>query len=822
MKRFSLAFLFAIAFLIVIAMMVMKKQSRPLRERDDILMKIRSQVEKKLPHGFDANTFLDVPVLYHPRPRTAPFRSFDLFDTLIFRAGLEPSSIWEDMAAEFGGEAFLKARKRAAMDARGTDITAIYEVVAADLKWNTKRAAEAAEAEMACEFRALHPIVEVVRIVREEDVVVSDMYLSVEFLQRVLLEKCGLRNAVVVTLDGKWQGTVWTSFVPQPSHHFGDDPRADVQSPHGHSIPATLVDVSRLTPKEAAAASSLGRDVALAMRFARLQCPYRGGAPKFLYDAMVEVTFPFLVRTAAAVEAELHAAGRSLAVLCARDCCYLYILMRKLWPQVQTSLLFCSRLTMRFGDAAWDAYFDSMVPDAGAAMLFDMQGTGRSFVEFCNRRGWSPRERTELRFVSSQDMSEFLNIVPFGTCLGVGAFAPCEYPRSIVKPVMEAFSAALRYFEVRATASVAIVDVLRARGCRLPQEPETCPTAIQVIKAFYHCADHPRVDRSSPAEMEHARRFLDLELAQGHRTPAYVICGQKNRQVHVLSMLARLGLFDVRVVKPAPADEATWKEALRMLGVDEKDVHPNAAPSSGVSPKRFRLSHTQASHLVTYIKVLEGATDSPLFLFEDDIVPVLDEDEVALQLQACADVFEQGCSVDGVYFEWCYGHGQPCHTPTSWSDVFFGERPRGGNAYCTAAMLWGSRAQRRSFRDRASEMLKEESALLPFRPYPLATDQLLDSLRIEGSLDLRFYGPLFRQARDIFGSTIEGSTKDVDVVACMESQRLLFPPWAHAEPVLLPSILARVFRQECLLVFAVVVSVIVVLLSLIRLLRQRR
>ena len=64
MKGFCLVLLFAIASLVVIAMMVMKKRTRTLTERDYILTKIRSRVEKKWPHGFDANTFLDVPVLY--------------------------------------------------------------------------------------------------------------------------------------------------------------------------------------------------------------------------------------------------------------------------------------------------------------------------------------------------------------------------------------------------------------------------------------------------------------------------------------------------------------------------------------------------------------------------------------------------------------------------------------------------------------------------------------------------------------------------------------------------------------------------------------
>jgi len=691
-----------------------------------------------------------------------PPRSFDLFDTLVFRAGLEPSSVWEDMSADFGGAAFVRARARASTDAGSTDIEAIYGLVASDLGWGRGRAVAAAEAEMAAELRALHPIVEVVRMVRDDDVVVSDMYLSADFLRRVLLEKCGLRNAVTVTLAGKAEGKVWSSFSPKPSHHFGDNPHSDVSSPRAHGIPATLVDVSSMTPGEEAVASSVHRDVALAMRFARLQCPYSDGTPKLLYDTMAAITFPFLVRTAAAVEAELRATGRTVAVLCARDCCYLFHVMRRLWPHLDVRLLFCSRVTMRHGDGAWDAYFDSVVPQGRTAMLFDMQGTGTSYLAMCERRGWKTRDAAPpLVFVSrhSQDLAEFLNIVPFGSAKGVDSFYPCEYPRGLAAPMFEAFSTALRYFELRG-ADTLTGAVRKTRSFRLPQEPGACPHAVKHVMDFYFVRV-PHSGPDSPDEKRHVELFQKLRWADDPLPPAYVICGREERRSHVLRVLSGLGFVDVRIVAPAPADDATWKEALRLLGVAPQDVFSSCPATSSTEP--FCLSFTQASHLVTYLGVLEGASAGPLFLFEDDIVPVRGEDEVALLLHAVADASLTGFDV--VQFEWCYSRGGPCEAPASWSAVLSDPGPRDGAAYCCAAAFWGDGAKRLTVRARAAKMLRDGRHLPSDAQgaYPLATDQLFQSLRVAGDLDVRFCGPLFRQARERFGSNIEGSLDSMPV-----------------------------------------------------------
>ena len=683
--------------------------------------------------------------------------SFDLFDTLVFRAGLEPDSIWHDMARDFGGHAFVAARRHAAVQSPARSIQEIYVIVAAILGWGNAQLSTAIAAEMEAELTALHPITRMVRVVRPHDIVVSDMYLPRDFLQRVLLEKCGLHNRIVVTSAGKASGTVWDTLSPRPAWHIGDNPVSDADSPMAHQIQALLVNDSQLTGAESIAEVQTHRDVALSMRFARLQCPYNDGTPRALYDSMTQVTLPFLVRCASAVLSQMQDTKRRCVVLFSRDCCYLYHLMTRLCPHVDVRMLFVSRFTLKYGDAAWDRYFDSVVTDPDATLLIDMQGTGKSYRDFCARRRWGTRGPPPLVFLTSEHMSEILNMVPFGTCVGVDEFAACAYPRCLSVPVMEAFVAALRYFEIRRSSEI----LWKSCEHKIPVALEVQRCAILNLLEYFHVSGEPLNVLPVPVETEHAKLFMSLQTPHIQYPPAYVISNKRDRREHTLKLLKTLGINDVRVVEPHPANEATRMQALELLQLREEEgayVASRAGPAGVCS-----LTMEQASHLLTYTGILDGAREPYLFIFEDDIVPLLSYEEVAFQLLICTCALSSSreTEIDAVFLEWCFAHAGPCRERPTFTEHVT-DAPRDGNAWCTAATLW-SRARWPAIRDAMVLGVQEEllgcRVEFEFADPSLATDALIQRARVAGDLRAIYHGPLFEQAVEDFGSSIEGLRK---------------------------------------------------------------
>ena len=182
--------------------------------------------------------------------------SFDIFDTLLLRPYLKPHDLWRDLEAREGAVGFAKAREEA--DGRSYEIArqagnepTLDAVYARIPQWGAMK-----ERELALEHAVLTANPEMVSVWNKAGesgkrrVIISDMYLPGDFLQKVLREK-GIDgwDGFYVSSDcqkKKRTGDLFQLMLSEMGikgeqvFHIGDHPLADVEKANGKDIPALL------------------------------------------------------------------------------------------------------------------------------------------------------------------------------------------------------------------------------------------------------------------------------------------------------------------------------------------------------------------------------------------------------------------------------------------------------------------------------------------------------------------------------------------------------------------------------------------------------
>ena len=177
-------------------------------------------------------------------------RSWDIFDTLIGRRCGTANRLFEIMGEILGDPDFVRKRKAAERFYQDQfveySLMDIYEkyVEMFDTHYLYP---ELEKIEWGLELINVFPIKRNAVMLKDEDILVSDMYLSENQL-RDLLAMAGIHwdGPIYVSCYGKHKGTIWP--IVKSSHnfqqHIGDNGYSDVQEPKRHGIRGTWADTT--------------------------------------------------------------------------------------------------------------------------------------------------------------------------------------------------------------------------------------------------------------------------------------------------------------------------------------------------------------------------------------------------------------------------------------------------------------------------------------------------------------------------------------------------------------------------------------------------
>jgi len=254
-------------------------------------------------------------------------RSWDVFDTLIARRCGAHGEIFEIMGETLGPD-FRTRRIRAEAVARESkydiSIHDIYDQLQSENGWTVQERQSALDLEISTEFENVIPITENMSLVRDGDVLVSDMYLSPELIMG-LLGRAGFDKSTTlfVSTCGKIDGTIWKRVRDRHVvlKHTGDNPGSDFIRPLQHLIPAGLTNASADTLWERFLLANGAPMLSRYVREMRLRMLPRASAKsRALQASQIEVNFPLLLLASASLVLWCRDNGISRALMSSRDC----------------------------------------------------------------------------------------------------------------------------------------------------------------------------------------------------------------------------------------------------------------------------------------------------------------------------------------------------------------------------------------------------------------------------------------------------------------------------------------------------------------------
>lgn len=397
--------------------------------------------------------------------------SWDCFDTLIARKYVYPYTIFDEVGKRLNIPNFKQIRIEAEKVSNGT-----YDDIYSRLPGIDKNI------ELVVEKEHLFPIMENMSRVKDGDIIVSDMYLSVEQVTD-LLKSCGLTKdvKVYVTWGGKWDGWIWPT-IERPDLHVGDNFRSDVEVPAKLGIKTEFYNGHEMTSVEKEVYQT---DVELAcwMRYIRLSCPYVN-ANRIVWMDQANLNVPAL----ALASLELPDAPLAFTYRTSANWLSIYnAVVKGSAKAYQTSRECYAKASDEFV-----AYFKKEIIEDGYSIV-DIQGSGKSLELFlikCNLP--TPSEVIYLtgpvstnytsivRNASSfdewlnlkTDACEKLNLLDIGAISSWDAEGikrlPCEHDLEIVKVQQEAIRVAVKSaddFKIKPNKELLLVLMEKMNHC---------------------------------------------------------------------------------------------------------------------------------------------------------------------------------------------------------------------------------------------------------------------------------------------------------------------------------------------------------------------
>lgn len=330
--------------------------------------------------------------------------SYDLFDTLIFRYCKEPHLIFDLVQEKVADPNFKKNRMNAEQITYNTifnsNIDDIYNIMQTRYHYGEETIELFKRVEIETEIEQILPNNELFLKLKENDIIVSDMYLKEEHLRRII-QKCFQFNQqngipvpsinpdtikIYVSGGGKQAGWIWDKIPECASiqYHIGDNFVSDYEVAIKNNIPAIHYKGTPYSHTESYLIQNRNLELANLIRYIRLLNPYDPNLnpiEQLIYELQTTINIPILILTCK----YLHDLDKNI-LFHLRDSYYIKLLYDVLYSENQkntSKYFFTSRYIYNHANEEYIQYYNSMVDKD--TVLFDLQGSGNSYSNFVTK-----------------------------------------------------------------------------------------------------------------------------------------------------------------------------------------------------------------------------------------------------------------------------------------------------------------------------------------------------------------------------------------------------------------------------------------------------
>mgnify|MGYP001317259645 CR=1 FL=1 len=309
--------------------------------------------------------------------------SYDMFDTLFARMDLTPKSIFQQIDSEYKEHNFyydfVSNRIKAEKDCYNNqkfDIVDVYERMVEKYNLPEQDVEYLLTLEHEIEAENLIPIKENLDKLKPNDIVVSDMYLTQDFLKSFLPKYVNL----IVTPSGKADGYIFDELKKKYEiiSHTGDNSHSDVAVPEDKGIKSILYTGSDRTDEEEFVYYNNYKTLSNIMRKTRLGSHNQDNTIHELCMLQAEINCPMLILMFYEIQDYCVKNNISNCLLSGRDSEKLHRLSMILSTEnIVYKYFFTSRMSRKKSSNDYLEYTKREI-DGRKSVIFDLDGTGWS------------------------------------------------------------------------------------------------------------------------------------------------------------------------------------------------------------------------------------------------------------------------------------------------------------------------------------------------------------------------------------------------------------------------------------------------------------
>lgn len=321
--------------------------------------------------------------------------SYDMFDTLVFRYCNSPSIIFDMIQTNVNNSNFKQHRMNAEQVAYSTiqnaNINDIYETMRKLYNYDYLTLDHYKTVEFDTELSNIYPNNDLFLKLKQNDIIVSDMYLSENQLRQILLNCCNenkktfnidnkdiIQNIkIYVSSGGKHGGWIWNNITEKNKilYHIGDNYHSDVVMAQQSGLKSKHYTACSYSSYENILIKSSNIEIANLSRYIRLLNPHTE-SNKILYDLIANINIPVLLL----ISSFLNSTNKKIAFFL-RDCYYLKMFYDILYvDRCNSTYLVSSRNCLVNGGNEYLNYFNNNVN--ADTILIDGNASGTSLNKF--------------------------------------------------------------------------------------------------------------------------------------------------------------------------------------------------------------------------------------------------------------------------------------------------------------------------------------------------------------------------------------------------------------------------------------------------------
>lgn len=387
------------------------------------------------------------------------FNSFDIFDTLIGRLSFSGTNIFKMIEKKFNIEDFALIRQKC--ETKGIDniynnIKKSYPDLSID--WDMIK-----NYELELEYDLSFPINKYFNMIRDDDILVSDMYLEELDIKNILLKhRLILPNTLYVEPAHKSNGEFW-NLHPDAKKiltHYGDNLHGDFKMPKKYGINAYHITEINFLDSENKI-KMICEPLSWIIRAVRLT--NQNGM--FMNKIFCEIVLPLGILICLYLNIKCKNNHIDHIIFISRDGYWFKYIYNILFPQFSTTYFYLSRKMVETN--SYGKTIDDIKNIEGKKLIFDLFGTGKSLTDFVSKTGLEnivsfmcfnhhkskmmSIQNLSFRYMQYIDYIESLFSAPHPSVIGYDLdskpiFKNIEYDVGLLKDYMEGIKTFEKYF----------------------------------------------------------------------------------------------------------------------------------------------------------------------------------------------------------------------------------------------------------------------------------------------------------------------------------------------------------------------------------------